>query len=75
MLVTNLIRTDDHINHIDDFIRALYLELVLFLRRIDDFIYIPENESLLDILGWNKSIGIRKIHTMKRNNCGRVGGG
>ena len=28
--------------------------MVLFLRLINDFSYIPENESVGDILGWNK---------------------
>ena len=35
--------------------RALYWELVLFLRSINSFCYIPENESEQPVLGWNTS--------------------
>ena len=52
----NYNRTYDQINQIEKCIRALYRELVLFLRSKNSFSYIPENESEQDILGWNMSI-------------------
>ena len=36
-------------------IRALHRKLVLFLQQINCSRYIPENESVGDFLGWNKS--------------------
>ena len=49
-------------DQIDKQIRALYRELVLLLKQINDFWYIPENESVGDILFCNKSIYL-KVYT------------
>ena len=51
----NYKRTYDQIGQIEKYIRALYRELVLFLRSKKSFCYIPENESEQDVLGWNMS--------------------
>ena len=40
--------------------------MLLFLRRINDFRYIPENETVGDILGWNKPEAT-KIFTNYKN--------
>ena len=58
VLLPNLKRTYDLINLMEKLIRALYRKLVLFLQQINDFHYIPENESEGGILGWNKSNAI-----------------
>ena len=54
--LTNYKRTYDQIDLIKKQTRALYRELVLFLRWINSFRYIPENESKQDVLGFNTSI-------------------
>ena len=51
-------RTYDQIYQIEKYIRALYRKLVLLLRSINVFRYIPENESEREILGWNMSNAI-----------------
>ena len=55
VLLPNRKRTYDQICLIREKIRALYRELVLFLRLINGFCYIPENEIEGGDLGWNKS--------------------
>ena len=54
-------RTYDQIDLIEKQIRALYRELVLFLRYKNIFRYIPENGSEQDIVGWNTSKGVPPI--------------
>ena len=56
VLLHNIKPMYDQIDLIEKQIRALYRELVLFLRSINIFRYIPENESEQPILGWNTSI-------------------
>ena len=60
--VPNYKRMYDQINQIEKYIRAIYRELVLFLRSKKSFRYIPENESEQDILGWNVSLGWIVLH-------------
>ena len=55
VLLPNIKHRYGQIDLIKKEIRALYRELVLFLRQINGFRYIPENESEGDVLGWNKS--------------------
>ena len=58
VLLHNYKHTYDQIDQIEKLIRALYRELVLFLRSKKSFCYILENESEQDILGWNTSLGL-----------------
>ena len=58
VLIPNYKHTYDQIYLIKKWIRALYRELVLFLRSKKRFWYIPENESEQPVLGWNTSYTI-----------------
>ena len=60
---TNYKRMYDKRDQIKKLIRDIYQELVLFLKEIHDFLYIPENESVGGIMGWTKST--EAINTMQ----------
>ena len=63
VLLTKYKRTYDQINQIEKQVKAIYHELVFFLRSKKVFCYIPENDSEQDFLGWNTSYGMEKIST------------
>ena len=58
VLIPNYKRTYDKSDQIEKEVRALYWELVLFLRSIKSFRYLPQNESEQPVLGWNTSLSI-----------------
>ena len=64
-MLPNYKRTYDQIDLI---IRALYHKLVLFLRSINSFCYIPDNESEHPVLGWN--ISLRVLVTIGKRSYG-----
>ena len=53
VMLPDLKITYDKIDRTKTLIRAIYCELVIFLQKINYFRYIPDNESVGGILGWN----------------------